>query len=113
GVPLRGLMDTGQLVASMGIYAATFVIAVVGCFIPIASIEVFLVGLVLAGRMPAAVPVVVAIAAAGQLLGKLPIFYASRKLSDRSARIERVRAWLVRKRIPPSVALAASAVLGL
>ncbi len=107
-------MDPGALVGTIGIYAATFVIAVVGSLIPIISIEVFLIGVAVTIGPAEAVPLV-AIASIGQVLGKLPIYYAARgvanSLAKRRARLERVRLWAARWR--PSVLLATSSVLGL
>jgi membrane protein YqaA with SNARE-associated domain len=110
-------MDSGELVSSLGVYGATFVIALIGSIVPIISIEVFLIGLVLVVGPVDAVPVIV-LAATGQLLGKLPIYGAARGLTGLSARspaqarrIERIRAWF--SRFHPKVMLAASALVGL
>jgi membrane protein YqaA with SNARE-associated domain len=107
-------MDVGELVAAVGVYVATFVIAVVGSVIPIISIEVFLIGVALTIGPADAIPLV-AIAAAGQVLGKLPIYYASRGVANVAGRhrtwIERMRVWAARS--SPSALLAASATLGL
>lgn len=104
-------MDPGELVGSLGVYAATFVIAVIGSLVPIVSIEVFLIGLVLVvGPVDAAA--VVVLAALGQLLGKLPIYFGARGLAQLQARrVERLRAWF--SKLHPTVMLAASALVGL
>jgi membrane protein YqaA with SNARE-associated domain len=106
-------MDTASLIGCVGIYAATFVIAVVGAMIPIVSIEVFLGGLALAGKLPAGVPAIVAIAAVGQVLGKLPVYFATRRLAGRSERVDKLRARVARWRDRPLLVLAASALVGL
>lgn len=110
------MMDPGEL-GSLGPYAATFVIAVVGAILPIVSIEVFLIGLVMLVGPADAIPIV-ALAAIGQTLGKLPIYFGARGLTKLSARsptqarrIERVRAWFAR--FHPTRLLAVSALVGL
>lgn len=104
-------MDPGGLIGSIGVYAATFVIAVVGSLLPIVSIEVFLIGLVHVVGPVDALPVVV-LAALGQLLGKLPVYYGARGLASLQARrVARLRTWF--SRLHPAAMLAASALLGL
>lgn len=110
-------MDPGSLIDSLGLYAATFAIAVVGSIIPIISIEVFLIGVAVTTGTGDAVALC-AIAAVGQVLGKLPIYYASRGVAElstrspkRAARLARVRTWA--SRWHPSVLLATSSTLGL
>ncbi|MBA2542976.1 MAG: hypothetical protein H0V17_25270 [Deltaproteobacteria bacterium] len=110
-------MDPGELISSLGMYAATFVIAVVGAILPIISIEVFLIGLVMLVGPADAIPIV-ALAAIGQTLGKLPIYFGTRGLTQLSTRspaqarrIARVRTWFARFR--PTKLLAVSALVGL
>jgi membrane protein YqaA with SNARE-associated domain len=107
-------MDPGELISSVGVYVATFVIAVVGSIIPIISIEVFLIAVALTIGPADAVPLV-ALAAIGQVLGKLPIYYATRGVSNLNGRhrrwIDRMRVWATK--LHPSALLAASATLGL
>lgn len=103
-------MDPGELIATLGLPLATFAIALVGAMFPIVSIEVFLIGVaVIAG--PADAVLLVPLAAIGQLLGKLPIYGAARRLTRSSHRIERLRTWF--SRFHPTKVLAASALLGL
>lgn len=101
---------------ALGIYAGTLAIGVASCFVPIVSIEVFLVGLTLA-RGPADAALLVALATLGQVIGKLPVYYVTRgvtKLEGRHRRwLDRLRGWLARTRCSPEVVLAASALLGL
>ena len=102
--------------ALLGIYLGTFAIAVASCFVPVISIEVFIVGLTLA-RGPADAVAIVLLAALGQIVGKLPIYYATRGLTSLEGRhrrwIARLQGWLTRTRCKPEVVLAASALLGL
>jgi membrane protein YqaA with SNARE-associated domain len=102
-------MDPDALIAAVGLYAATFVIAVVGAVVPIISIEVFLIAIAIAVGPADAVPLV-ALAAVGQTLGKLPIYFGTRAIADR-AKLDRIRAWAARWR--PSLLLATSSTLGL
>jgi len=104
-------MDPDHLIGSLGIYAATLVIAVVGSVIPIVSIELFLIGVAVTMGPAHAAPLI-AIAAIGQTAGKLPVYYASRGVAHLGrGRLERVRAWAARWR--PDLLLATSSTLGL
>jgi membrane protein YqaA with SNARE-associated domain len=110
-------MSAQGLVAALGIYAGAFAVAAVSSVVPIVAIEVFLVGLALALALPpAALAAIVLLAAAGQVTGKLPIYYAARGAAGLAgphrARLERLRAWVARY---PSktLVLASSAILGL
>jgi membrane protein YqaA with SNARE-associated domain len=110
-------VNATELVAAVGIYAGTFLVAAISSVIPLIAIEVFLAGAVLALEPPpATLPLLVLLAAAGQLAGKLPIYYATRGLADLSGRhrawLDRMRAWTARRR-SPSLILAVSAILGL
>jgi len=109
-------MEVDQLVASVGIYAATFLVAVIGSLLPIVSIDVFLIGITLAIGPSEAVPIIL-LAAIGQAIGKLPIYFAARGVTAlpgrHRARVERIRRWVTRWRRSPHVVLASSAVLGL
>lgn len=104
-----------QLEQALGIYAGTFAIAAVSSFVPVISIEVFLVGVTLA-RGPADAIALVLLATLGQLAGKLPIYYATRGLTSLPGRhrrwIDRMRGWLGRTGHSPDLVLAASALLG-
>ena len=99
----------------LGIYAATFAIGAASCFVPVISIEVFLVGLTIA-RGPGDAPALVVLATLGQIIGKLPIYYATRGLVSLEGRhrrwIERLGGWLACTRASPELLLAASALLG-
>ncbi len=106
------------MIDALGIYAGTFAIGVASCFVPVISIEVFLVGLVIArgpGDITAAVALI-ALATLGQILGKLPVYFATRGLTNLEGRhrrwLERLKGWMVRTRCRPDTVLAASALLG-
>jgi membrane protein YqaA with SNARE-associated domain len=102
-----------EIVAAVGIYAGTFVVAAVGSVVPIVSIEVFLVALTLAHGPGDAVPIVL-LATAGQLTGKLPIYAAARGVAALpSQRLQRLRAWAARREHGAPIILGSSALLGL
>jgi len=106
-----------ELIEALGLYAGTFLVAAISSVVPLVAIEIFLVGVALAlAPAVAPLPALVLLAAAGQLAGKLPIYYATRGVAGLSgphrARLERVRAWVDRGR-SKTLVLAASAVFGL
>lgn len=106
-------MTSADVLAALGIYAGTFAVAAISSVLPFVAIDVFLVGLVLYAP-PAALPLVVVLAAAGQVVGKLPIYAASRVVGARLGRLRRwIERWIERWRRTPRLLLFASAVLGL
>ena len=96
----------------LGAYVGAVVVGAVSSIVPVLSIEVFLVGLAVATSSFLVAPVVL-LAAAGQLAGKLPIYYATRRLAEASERVQRLRAWLGRWARAPHLVLGTGAVLGL
>jgi len=108
-------MTPDSLVAALGLFAGTFAVGALSAVIPLASIEVFLAGVVLVrGVDPAGAAALVACAAAGQLAGKLPIYGAARGVGAvQQERVAKLRAWLGRFANAPHLVLAASAVFGL
>lgn len=110
-------MSAQAILGALGLYAGTFAVAAVSSVFPLVAIEVFLVGAALAlAPAVAPLPALVLLAAAGQVAGKLPIYYASRGAAElpgrHRARLERMRAWIERRR-SKTLVLASSAVLGL
>jgi len=105
-----------SILLAFGSYGGAFVVALVSSFVPLVSVDLFLVGLVMSTSAFAA-PAIVACAAAGTLAGKLPIYYATRgavSLSEKArARIERLRARIARWERAPLAVLATSSLLGL
>ena len=113
-------MSAQAILAALGLYAGTFAVAAVSSVFPLVAIEVFLVGAALAlAPAVAPLPALVLLAAAGQVAGKLPIYYASRGAAAlpgrHRARLERMRAWIrrIERRRSKTLVLASSAVLGL
>ena len=109
-------MTAHGIVVALGSYGGAFAVAAISSVIPLVSIDVFLVGLVLATSGLAA-PLIVACAAAGQLVGKLPIYYATRGAlaipGRHRERVDRMRARIARWQRAPLALLATSAVVGL
>jgi len=109
-------MSPDELVAAAGIYAGTFAVGAISSVIPIVSIEVFLVGVTIAHGAGDAVPLVV-LATLGQVLGKLPIYAATRGVTAVPGRqrrwVEAMRAWVARTGNRPALVLGSSAFLGL
>jgi len=107
--------EPAAIVAALGMFAGTFAVGALSAVLPFASIEVFLVGLVLVrGVDPASGALIVVCAAAGQLAGKLPIYGAARGVAAlQHERLARLRARLGRFANAPHLVLAASAVFGL
>ena len=111
-------MTAAGIVTTLGSYGGAFAVGALSSLLPLVSIEVFLIALTLAtGATPATAISVAALAAAGQLLGKLPIYWASRGVARvggrRGKRLDRWRQRLARLQNIRHVALAASALLGL
>lgn len=111
-------MTAAGLVATLGSHGGAFAVGALSSLLPLVSIEVFLVALTLAtGATPATAASIAVLAAAGQLLGKLPIYTASRGVARAGGRphgrIDRFRQRLERLRNLRHVALAASALFGL
>jgi membrane protein YqaA with SNARE-associated domain len=101
-------VTTESILAALGIYAGTFAIAAMSSLVPIVLVEVFLIAV--AGS--ASAPLLVACAAAGNLVGKLPIYAAARAAGTLRVS-QRLRVWIERWSDTPRLVLAASAVFGL
>ena len=105
----------------VGVYLASFVIAVVSGVVPVVNAELYLVGVVLAvGGIPEAL-VLALLVALGQMIAKSAIYRASlgaAKLSERraqklAAKLERARTLAERHRRKPLGVTFLSASLGL
>ena len=109
-------MTADQIVTELGVYGGSFTVGAISSLIPFVSIDLFLVGITLAVGTDVALPVIL-LAAAGQLVGKLPIYFAARGVTAipgrHRARVERVRAWVARWQRSRHFVLATSAVFGL
>lgn len=101
-------MTPEAIVAAVGIYAGMFVVAAISSVFPLLLIEVFLIAV--AGS--AFAPLLVICAAAGQLVGKLPIYAAARAAGTLRGP-QRLRRWIERWSNTPHLVLGVSAVVGL
>lgn len=112
-------MSAEAISAALGIYAGALVIGAVSSVVPVISIEVFLVALALAGRADhsAVAAGLVVLATLGQVMGKLPIYYAARGLAAVDGRhrrwLDRFRAYTARLGNRPLGVIGASALFGL
>jgi len=105
---------------AVGIYLASFVIAIVSAVVPLVNAELYLIGVIAAtGRGPEAL-VLAAIVAAGQMVGKSVIYQTARgatHLGQRSpgfaAKLERAKTMVERWRRKPLVLTFVSAWIGL
>lgn len=109
-------MTAETLIGAFGIYAGTFAVGAVSSLLPLVSIEVFLVALTVA-RGPADAVILVVLATAGQVFGKLPVYAATRASSSLPGRqrrwVERIRGWSARLGHRPVALLCISALVGL
>ena len=65
-----------SLLASLGLYGATFAVAFIAGMFPFISIELFLIGATALGAEPGLLPVLIAIAAVGHQIAKTITYYA-------------------------------------
>ncbi len=104
------------LIGALGIYGGTLAIGAASSMLPIVSIEVFLVALTLA-RGPSDALLLIVLATVGQVLGKLPVYWATRAASALPGRqrrwVERIRGWSARLGDRPVMLLGVSALIGL
>jgi membrane protein YqaA with SNARE-associated domain len=104
-----------QVIGAIGVYAGAFAIGALSSVVPFVMIDVFVVWIALHASPIALMPLL-ALTAAGQLVGKLPMFFAVRRVAA-LPRLERHRArldrWQRRWNRHPRLVLAASAAFGL
>ena len=111
-------MSFDSVGAEVGIYLGIFLYCFVAGLVPIVNAELGLIGVVALVPSPAPLPAVVVLAAAGQMIAKVLLYYAaagavSMPTGRMRARIERARAWLARWKDRPLWVLWASAVTGI
>jgi membrane protein YqaA with SNARE-associated domain len=108
------MMDS--LVGVVGIYAGAFAVGAISSIVPLISIEVFLVAVTLANG-PVGAPALIALATAGQVVGKLPIYWSARGLAAMPGRhvkwIARMRRWTARFGDRPYALVGISALTGI
>jgi membrane protein YqaA with SNARE-associated domain len=107
-----------SLLASLGLYGATFAVAFIAGMFPFISIEVFLVGATALGAEPQVLPVLIAIAAVGHQIAKTITYYAGAGLfhlprGRMRERIEAAKARIDRWNRRPRAILFVAALTGL
>jgi membrane protein YqaA with SNARE-associated domain len=105
---------------AVGIYLASFVIAVISGFFPLVNAEIYLVGLTMASRVPWPSAIVLGILiACGQMVSHSLLFHGARRVAKPGAtrreegRIARMRVRVASWGNKRFVLLVSSAVLGL
>ena len=108
-----------DLLAMLGIYGGTFVVSLIAGLVPLVNAELFLVGLVrLAIDHSSQLPLLVVLAAAGQMAAKIGLYHAGRGMLELPrgryrAKVEAVRAKLDAWKTKPYIVYGTSSVLGL
>lgn len=108
-----------DLLAMLGIYGGAFVVSLIAGLVPLVNAEVFLIGLVrLAIDHPSQLPLLVVLAAAGQMVAKIGLYHAGRGMLELPrgryrAKVEAVRARLDDWKTKPYIVYGTSSVLGL
>lgn len=110
---------THDLLTALGLYGATLVVCFLAGLIPIVNAEVFLVGVsIWAVKSPDQLPAIILLAAVGQMLAKVILYYAGMGMFELPTgrwkeRIDKARAKLTRWEKQPYLVYASSASLGL
>jgi membrane protein YqaA with SNARE-associated domain len=107
-----------DLLAMLGLYGGTFVVAIISGLVPLVNAEVVLIGLVrLVVTDPSQLPALVVLTAVGQMIAKIGLYHASRGMIElpRGRYREKIlaaRARLERWRSRPYLVYSLSASLG-
>lgn len=110
---------TDDVLAMLGIYGGSFVVAIIAGLVPVVNTEVFLVGLVrLAVDRPEQLPIIVIASATGQMVAKIGLYFAGQSLLELPRGRYRTKVELVRRKIEqwktkPYLIYAVSSVVGL
>jgi len=110
---------TQDLLQTLGLYAGTLVVCFLAGLIPLINAEVYLVGIsIWAVKRPEQLPLIVIMAAVGQMLAKIILYYAGMGMFTLPTgrwkeRIERARTKIARWEKQPYLVYASSASLGL
>jgi membrane protein YqaA with SNARE-associated domain len=110
---------THDLLQTLGLYAGTLVVCFLAGLIPLINAEVYLVGIsIWAIKRPEQLPAIIILAAVGQMLAKVILYYAGMGMFELPSgkwkeRIDRARAKLTRWEKQPYLVYASSASLGL
>lgn len=108
----------GSLLATLGLYGGTLVLAFLAGMFPLLSVEALLFAVALSGAGPEELAVLVGIAAVGHQIAKTVTYYAGTGAlalpgSRVQARIDAARRWIDRWNRRPRWILFASATIGL
>jgi membrane protein YqaA with SNARE-associated domain len=109
-------VNAAEIGEALGVYAGTFVVCFLAGLIPLINAELWLIAVTLMLASPAGLPAIVVLAALGQMVAKVLLYYAALgtvKLPGLDKRIAKARAQLDRWRDRPRWVLWASATLGL
>jgi len=117
---------TDDLLAMLGIYGGTFVVSIIAGLVPLVNVELFLVAVVrLAVDHASQLPVLVVLAATGQMVAKIGLYHTGRRASWHASRgvvgrpsgraqrsLEAARERIERWRTKPYAVYAVSSVAG-
>lgn len=111
-------MNLDSVGAELGIYLGTFLYCFVAGLIPVVNAELCIIGIAAVVASPAPLPAVVVLAAAGQMVAKVLLYFAalgavSLPTGRYQKKLQRARAWVSRWRERPKLVLWASAITGL
>jgi len=111
-------VNVDSIGGELGIYVGTFVVCFLAGLIPLINAELWLLAVTLMIASPAPLPAVVVLAAAGQMLAKVLLYYAAQGVIDLptgrfAARVEKARAKIEKWKERPRWVLWASSILGL
>jgi membrane protein YqaA with SNARE-associated domain len=111
-------MNLDAVGAELGIYLGTFLYCFVAGLVPVVNAELWVIGVAGLVARPGPLPAVVVLAAAGQMVAKVLLYYAalgavSLPTGRYQQKVERARAWIARWKERPKWVLAASALTGL
>lgn len=111
-------MSVDSLASQLGIYGGTFVVCFVSGLVPIINAELWLIAVTLSVATVAPLPAVVVLAAAGQMVAKMLLYFAARGALDLPtgryhAKIIKAREKIAQWRRKRLTVLWASATIGL
>lgn len=104
--------------ATIGIYGATFIVAIVSAFIPLINAEIYLAAVALATKSIPLAIVLGLITALGQMIGKVGIYKAAQKGAnlkkyEENGKLERARRLMAKWKDKPHVLTFISASTGI
>lgn len=111
-------MSIDSIGGELGIYVGTFVVCFLAGLVPVINAELWLLAVTLMVASPAPLPAVVLLAAAGQMAGKVLLYFAALGALNMptgryKAKVDKARAKIQRWKGRPKWVLWASSVTGL